>query len=215
MGSHYGAKPLFVKKLKVCNALFWISCALTSCTLLGKPSETVSYAEQYSSHLKQLSSGSSSQTQLPSKAQLKQYFEVIFNSSSSEAEVRAASEALYASSFLFNDTLHTINDRDKLIAYLMKTSSQLTALNVDIQDIVFSGQGAYLRWLMTVEYAKLNKGKPVQTIGITHLHFNQRGKIILHQDFWDSTEGFYQHVTLAKQVIQYIKQHLSDSLEER
>jgi hypothetical protein len=49
----------------------------------------------------------------------------------------------------------------------------------------------------------------IQSIGISHLRFNANNKIILHQDYWDSMQGFYQHLPIIGGVLRWIKNGLS------
>ena len=43
-----------------------------------------------------------------------------------------------------------------------------------------------------------------ETIGITHARFNAAGKVVLHQDFWDTGLGFYQHLPALGNIIKSI-----------
>jgi hypothetical protein len=45
---------------------------------------------------------------------------------------------------------------------------------------------------------------------MSHLRFNNEGKIILHQDYWDSMQGFYQHIPIIGGVLQWIKSGLEE-----
>jgi hypothetical protein len=40
---------------------------------------------------------------------------------------------------------------------------------------------------------------------MTHLKFNREGRIVLHQDYWDSTAGFFEYVPILGPVIRWIK----------
>ena len=48
----------------------------------------------------------------------------------------------------------------------------------------------------------------IQSIGISHLRFNADNKIIVHQDYWDSMQGFYQHLPIIGGVLRWIKNGL-------
>jgi hypothetical protein len=43
------------------------------------------------------------------------------------------------------------------------------------------------------------------TVGVTHLRFDEAGRIILHQDFWDSAEGLYRHIPVLGSLIGVIR----------
>jgi hypothetical protein len=46
------------------------------------------------------------------------------------------------------------------------------------------------------------------TIGMTHLRFDSEGKVVLHQDFWDSTRGIFEHVPVMGAGIRLVKKRL-------
>ena len=43
------------------------------------------------------------------------------------------------------------------------------------------------------------------TIGMTLLRFDDAGRVRFHQDFWDSTEGFYRHVPVLGWVLERVR----------
>ena len=61
---------------------------------------------------------------------------------------------------------------------------------------------------MVMEFKVKRKDIYSKSIGMTQLRFNQEGKIIFHQDFWDSTEGFYQHLPYVGYWIRKIRSKL-------
>jgi len=43
------------------------------------------------------------------------------------------------------------------------------------------------------------------SIGITQMRFDQQDKINLHQDFWDSTERLFRHISVAGYPVDQVK----------
>ena len=104
---------------------------------------------------------------------------------------------LYAEDMYFNDTVHIIRDRSKLVDYMARTGSSLEENRVDIHKVIRDGQDVYVRWEMTFVTRAVGKRIESHSIGISHLRFNADGKIVLHQDFWDSGNALYAHLPVV------------------
>ena len=116
----------------------------------------------------------------------------------------------YAEKLYFNDTLVTLHDRQSLLRYLKHTQQQLDDIKFDILDIENNGQDSYVRWLMQTRFRVMGQDLDIHSIGMSHLRFDAAGKIILHQDYWDSMQGFYYHLPLIGGILQWIKNGLYD-----
>lgn len=115
---------------------------------------------------------------------------------------------VYAENAYLNDTLKTLKNRDEIKKHFIKTSKAMTSYSVEIEDIASTSQGHYVRWTMKFTAPKLAKGKEIISIGISYVVFDQDGKAILHQDYWDSTAGFFEHVPLVGGGIRVVKKRL-------
>lgn len=116
--------------------------------------------------------------------------------------------SVYAEQTFFNDTLKTFRDPRAIEDYLIETAEMLKYGRVDYQDTAISGNDVYVRWKMTYRSKKLAKDDDIVTIGMSHLRFDEAGKVILHQDFWDSTRGVFEHVPVIGSGIRMIKKRL-------
>ncbi len=115
---------------------------------------------------------------------------------------------VYAENAYLNDTLKTLNNREEIKQHFLKTSKAMSDYSVVIDDIAPSKQGYYIRWTMKFNAPKLAKGKEIESIGISHVIFDKDGKALLHQDFWDSTSGFFEHAPVIGSGIRLIKKRL-------
>jgi len=120
-----------------------------------------------------------------------------------EASVTAKIPALYAENVFFNDTLKTVRGSQAIEAYFLKTTKHANFVRAKVVDVARSGENYYLRWVMDVQFA--GSKEVIRTDGMTHLRFDKDGKIILHQDFWDSTAGFFEHLPVLGPTITWIK----------
>ncbi len=114
----------------------------------------------------------------------------------------------YAEDFYFNDTLVTLRKRKELIIYLEATQKQLRSIDFKVLNILTKGDDIFLHWDMQTKFEVLGVSRDVRSLGMSHLRFNKKGKIILHQDYWDSSNGFFQHIPLLGDVINWIKNGL-------
>ncbi|MEQ1635511.1 MAG: nuclear transport factor 2 family protein [Methylococcales bacterium] len=118
--------------------------------------------------------------------------------------------AAYAESLYFNDTVTTIHERKNLLNYMRHTQQQLKGVQFEVLSVQQQGRDAFVRWNMHTQFRVLGQDNNVQSIGISHLRFNADNKIILHQDYWDSMQGFYQHIPVIGGILQWIKSKLND-----
>lgn len=104
---------------------------------------------------------------------------------------------LYAEDLYFNDTVHIIRDRETLVDYMARTGQNLDQNRVSVHKVIRDGADVYVRWEMTFVTRAVGKKIESHSIGMTHLRFNAEGRIILHQDFWDSGSALYAHLPVV------------------
>ena len=119
-----------------------------------------------------------------------------------DSGVRASQ--LYASDLHFSDALMLTGDRARVVEHFQGLADAGTAVRVDILQTLISGADVYLVWSMQAEFTPVRKPVTSDTIGITHLRFNEDGRVVLHQDFWDTGLGFYQHIPVLGRVVKTI-----------
>jgi hypothetical protein len=117
--------------------------------------------------------------------------------------VRRLGPELYAQDVWFNDTLKTLRGRGEVEAYFLKTAEHVDFIRAEVVDSAVSGRNCYVRWVMDVRFKGAKE--PVRTVGMTLLRFDSEGRVVLHQDFWDSSAGFYEHLPVLGGVIRWIK----------
>lgn len=115
---------------------------------------------------------------------------------------------VYAKDAYLNDTLKTLTDREQIKAHFIKTSKTMTDYSLEIDDIASSDKGHYLRWTMKFNAPKLAKGEEIISIGMSHIIFDENGKVLLHQDFWDSSTGLFEHVPFVGGGIRMVRKRL-------
>jgi hypothetical protein len=127
----------------------------------------------------------------------------------SPAKIAVLLDQTYAPDVWFNDTLKTIRGREALREYLRHSAEAVEACKVTVDEVTRTANGEYLaRWTMTIRFKRFKKGIDTSTIGISLLRFNADGLVALHQDFWDATQGIFDHVPLIGWAIGKIKRRL-------
>ena len=116
----------------------------------------------------------------------------------------AEAASYYAPRLHFSDTLLTTNERQAVVDHLSGMREQGTQWSVRVLHTLRDAADVYLIWSMQVEFRPLLAQSRSHSIGITHLRFNAAGQVVLQQDFWDSAEGFYEHMPVLGAVIRSI-----------
>jgi len=125
-----------------------------------------------------------------------------------EAHVKADIRSVYAPDVWFNDTLKSIRGVDALEHYLVETARNVESCKVDIDEIVPSPSGVYVRWRMHIRFKKFHRGQTQSSIGVSLLRFDKEGRVAYHQDYWDSGANLFEKVPLLGAGIRAVKRRL-------
>lgn len=133
-------------------------------------------------------------------------FLALFASFDPETVDEAARDA-YAEDAYFNDGFAEIEGRDEIAAYLARTAEATAELEVELEDRVVAGGEVYLRWVMRFT-TDGRRSRTIVTPGITHLRFDEQGRIVYHRDYWDASGALAEFVPLVGPVIRSVKKRL-------
>ena len=171
---------------------------LTAAPLTATPVESFQHAEQESAIVQGPPRGSTAEKEAIAR------FES-FLGHLDEKTAREQTERVYGPDAFLNDTLKTIHGSPAIRDYFIKTAQGLENMTVTFDDVAVSGQNYYFRWTMDTRMKHLARGKNVRTIGVTMVRFDSQGRVILHQDFWDSAQGVWDHVPGVGAAIRWIQ----------
>ncbi len=101
---------------------------------------------------------------------------------------------VYAEDVFFNDTIKTVHGVEIVQEYLTATGEAIDKGTVEFLDLVSDNGNYYFRWAMTIRFKRFARGEDKRSVGMTHVRFDSAGKVVLHQDFWDSAGGLFEHV---------------------
>lgn len=133
---------------------------------------------------------------------IEEFSAFLSNLGAADSAQRAAQ--LYAPTLHFSDSLMHTRDRNDVVTHFQGLVDAETQVQVQMLQTLVSGPDVYLVWSMQSQFTPIRKTVTSDSIGITHLRFNQQGQVIMHQDFWDTGQGFYQHVPVLGRVIRSI-----------
>ena len=121
----------------------------------------------------------------------------------------ARASEVYAPEAFLNDTLKTVRGAQAIEDYFLETARSLVYAKVEFDDTLRASDGSYyLRWRMRMESKVIKKGEEIRTIGMTHLRFDKEGRVLVHQDYWDSGRGVFEHIPVIGTGIRMVKKRL-------
>ena len=114
----------------------------------------------------------------------------------------------YADDAYLDDTIATHYGPEEIRKYFLQTAETMTSFEVNILDSTRSGADHYIRWEMIFAAPKLANGKPIHSVGISQVRFDTTGKVLFHQDFWDSGKHIYGQIPVVGGLIGIIKNRM-------
>lgn len=108
----------------------------------------------------------------------------------------------------FNDTIKTVYGAEDVQEYLIATGEAIDNGTVEFLDLVADSGNYYFRWAMTIRFKRFARGQDKRSVGMAHVRFDSEGKVLLHQDFWDSTGGLFEHVPALGWMLRRAKKRL-------
>jgi hypothetical protein len=132
-----------------------------------------------------------------------------FFSSFAADRIERLLDATYGPDVYFNDTLKTIRGSAALAHYLRESAAAVEDCRVSIEDRTRTADGEYLlRWKMMIRFKRFRRGVDTWTVGLSHLRFDEHGRVIYHQDYWNAADGVYEHIPLLGWMIRALKRRL-------
>ncbi len=115
---------------------------------------------------------------------------------------------VYSEDVFFNDTIKTVHGAEDVQEYLTATGEAIDEGTVEFLDLVADSGNYYFRWAMTIRFKRFARGEDKRSVGMTHVRFDSAGKVVLHQDFWDSAGGLFEHVPALGWMLRRAKKRL-------
>ena len=126
------------------------------------------------------------------------------------AEIGDRVTRLYADPVYFNDSLKTFQTRAPLVEYMKATGSMLEQSTVEVDQVLRDGNDVFVRWTMEFTASAMGREIKSESVGMTHLRFDEQGRVVLHQDFWDSAAGLYRNLPVVGYVLKQVDKRMAD-----
>lgn len=131
-------------------------------------------------------------------ARFKEFYRVF-----SAEVIRKGLRGLYADGAYFRDGFKEVVGIEAMEAYFQKSAEGIESCTFDIQGVAVDDGNYYFRWVMHLRM-KRSPDDPIQTVGMSHVRYDAEGKVIFHQDYWD-TGAVYEKIPVMGAVIRWIK----------
>ncbi len=128
-------------------------------------------------------------------------FEGVFSRYTKE-EIASAVPELYAEDAFLNDRIHSVTGNRAIAEYFDGTFEKMHKTEFLIHDTIFAKHDVYIRWTMRIQLKR--EDKFIELLGMSQFRFNEQGKIIYHQDFWDFSE-LMGEIRILRSLVNYVK----------
>lgn len=112
---------------------------------------------------------------------------------------------VYAEEFYFRDAFKQFTKPAELREYMLAGLKPLDQAEFVFNRVARSGDDFYLDWTMRLDFKKTPRNTWEESIGVTHMRFNSEGRVVFHQDYWDPTDIVYRRISIARQLIAFVK----------
>ena len=182
--------------------LLFLACSTTACASRSG-SENPSYPSAYRAALIE------TEESAPVRDEDLQLFIKFLESIGTPGSAKAASE-LYSENIHFSDALILTKDKQVIVKHFSDLEAAGNQVKVTMHQRIISGNDIFLVWSMEARFKPIRRERISDSLGVTHLRFDENGRVILHQDFWDSTEGFFRHIPVLGSVVNSVKRRVAN-----
>ncbi|OGP55630.1 MAG: hypothetical protein A2Y65_00490 [Deltaproteobacteria bacterium RBG_13_52_11] len=123
-----------------------------------------------------------------------------------EDNIRRYIRDLYAHNAYYRDGFAEMEGVENIESYFIKGTKTIHELKFDLQDVAVHDGNYYFRWI-TKFSLKSEKDEVIHLPGISHVRFDKDGRIIFHQDFWD-TGVIYERIPIIGFIIRWLKERM-------
>ena len=182
--------------------LMILACSTGACASRSS-SENISYPAAYRAALIE------TEESAPVRNEDLQLFIRFLESIGTQGSAKAASE-LYSENIHFSDALILTKDKQVIVKHFSDLEAAGNQVKVTMHQRIISGNDIFLVWSMEARFKPIRRERISDSLGVTHLRFDENGRVILHQDFWDSTEGFFRHIPVLGSVVNSVKRRVAN-----
>ncbi len=125
-----------------------------------------------------------------------------------QGNILAKVRNVYSKDAYLIDSFKELNGIEAIEAYILQFLKSLESCTFEFLDVAVSGEEYYFRWVSEAKAKTIKKGQIIRSYGMSHIRFDETGKVVLHMDFFDSASNFYEHIPVLGGMIRFIKRRL-------
>ena len=110
----------------------------------------------------------------------------------------------YSNDARFKDPFQEVQGHPAIQHIFLKMYEQLINPSFVIREELMGDHQVAFLWDFTFSMRRWNKS-PIQFTGVSWLYFNDAFLVNKHHDFWDPSEGIYEHLPLIGPVMRGLK----------
>jgi len=113
-------------------------------------------------------------------------------------------KSIYANEIKFIDPFHEVNGLSNLTIYFSSMYENVSSISFEFSYASYAENFFHQDWVMSYQHPKINKGQMVSVSGSSRIEHNSEGKIITHQDYFDSASLLYKNLPILGPIIRFI-----------
>ncbi|MCK9261033.1 MAG: nuclear transport factor 2 family protein [Azoarcus sp.] len=114
-------------------------------------------------------------------------------------------DAFYAENARFKDPFNDVTGLKAITRIFEHMFDTVESPRFMITDIVAEGRQAMLAW----DFHLSLRGSPVVIRGVSHLSFDEAGRVNVHRDYWDAAEELYARLPVLGALMRLLRRKLS------
>lgn len=124
----------------------------------------------------------------------------------SPANLKRLTREVYAEEAFFADPLKQVKGIEAVDAYFRRSAESIEDWKLVFEDESAHGVHRYYRW--TMDYTLRHNARKVHLLGMSHVIYDARGKVLFHQDYYDGAEAVYEKIPLLGGLIRFVRRRL-------
>lgn len=110
--------------------------------------------------------------------------------------IRENAPRVFAPDAYLNDQLRELEGVEAITDYLVEAAESFAEAGFEVHDAAKSGDEHYFRWTMTFRLAGSPDEPPIVAPGVSHVRFDEQGRIVFQRDYWDTASAIYERIPL-------------------
>jgi hypothetical protein len=114
----------------------------------------------------------------------------------------------FAPNAYLNDQIRELQGVEAIEEYLVETSEKFGEGTFAVEHAAREGAEFYFRWTMSFTLDEGSDKPPLVAPGVSHVRFDDRGRILFQRDYWDTTSTVYERIPVLGGMIRLVKKRL-------